>query len=94
MQHSSEAYSFGLINISRSYHVLSIFTDELGGLDLELQSGSRKLFSILHVGLNPSNNHKLMSLGLAWEVQFACPEFPGLPGTEPSKGCIPEPGNS
>jgi hypothetical protein len=63
MQDSSEGYSFGLINISRSYHVLSLFTDELGGLDLEFKSGNRKLFSILHVGLNPNNNHKLLSLG-------------------------------
>lgn len=76
MQDSSEAYSFGLINISRSYHVLSIFTDELGGLDLEFKSGSRKLFSILHVGLNPSNNHKLMSLGfgLGSEIRLS-PKF-------------------
>jgi hypothetical protein len=63
MQDSSEAFSFGLVNISRSYHVLSLFTDELGGLDLEFKSGSRKLFSILHVGFNPGSNHKLMSLG-------------------------------
>jgi hypothetical protein len=63
MQDSSEAYSFGLINITRSYHVLSLFTDELGGLDLEFKSGSRKLFSILHAGFNPGNNHKQISLG-------------------------------
>ena len=71
-QDSSEGYSFGLVNISKSFHVLSVSTDELGEIVIEFKSGNRKLYSILHAGYNPRNDHKLLSmgLGLGSEIRF------------------------
>ncbi len=69
---SSDGFALGLINFSKNYHVLSVFTDELGGIDLAYKSGNRYLYSFINLGYNPSYGKRLFSFGYGFgtEIRF------------------------
>lgn len=70
---TSEGYSIGLINISRNYHVLTVYADELAPVNFSFKSGNKKLYGIMTVGFNFINNHKLIYLGYGFgsEINFS-----------------------
>jgi hypothetical protein len=50
---SSDGYSIGLLNfVVHGYHKLSISTDEVVNTNASLKTGTSKLYSILHAGIN------------------------------------------
>jgi len=61
---TSLGYSFGVINISGNYHIVSLFADETAITNFSFKSGNRKLYNTLNVGYNFANDHKLFSFGL------------------------------
>jgi CarboxypepD_reg-like domain len=61
---TSNGYSIGLINIVKhGYHKISVSSNELTALHVAYKSGNAKLYSILQVGTNVSNDKKLFSFG-------------------------------
>ena len=63
---SSDGYGIGLVNISRNYHQLSVYTDEMATINLAFRSGNKKLYSIINAGYRPDNHHKLFSFGFGF----------------------------
>ncbi|MEO6455954.1 MAG: carboxypeptidase-like regulatory domain-containing protein [Ginsengibacter sp.] len=61
---TSEGYSIGLINIVlKGYHKLSLFTDEVVGMNAGFKTGNSKLYSILMAGLSAGTTSKIYSFG-------------------------------
>lgn len=61
---SSSGYSIGLINIvKKGYHKLSVYSNEMLNVNMAYKSGSRKLYSILLVGMNIAENNKAYTIG-------------------------------
>jgi hypothetical protein len=61
---TSEGYSIGLVNIIlKGYHKLSFSSNESQHLNVSFKTGSRKLYSILMVGVNLDNRQKMGSFG-------------------------------
>lgn len=63
---SSDGYSIGLLNLVRKngYHKISISTNEVTNLNVALRTGSRKMYSAIHAGINVESNEKIYSFGL------------------------------
>ena len=72
---SSDGYSIGLLNIVvNGYHKLSISTDEYINLNASLKTGTRKLYSILHAGMNWGNSDEKVytfGYGLGTELRLS-----------------------
>jgi len=62
---SSDGYSIGLLNfVVNGYHKLSISTDEYINLNASLKTGTKKLYSILHAGMNwGDSDEKIYAFG-------------------------------
>ncbi len=62
---SSDGYSIGLLNFVRKngYHKINISTNEVTQLNAAIRTGSRKLYSAIHAGVNLQPNQKLYSFG-------------------------------
>lgn len=62
---SSDGYSIGLLNFVRKngYHKINISTNEVTQLNAAIRTGSRKLYSAIHAGVNLQPNEKLYSFG-------------------------------
>jgi hypothetical protein len=61
---SSNGFSIGLINIVRhGYHQLALSANEITNTNIDIKTGNKKLYSILHAGYNISNNNKVFSYG-------------------------------
>jgi hypothetical protein len=61
---SSDGFSIGLINIvQHGYHQLALSSNEITNTNVDIKTGNKKLYSILHAGYNVSNNNKVFSYG-------------------------------
>ncbi|HRH61126.1 MAG TPA: hypothetical protein PL045_11180, partial [Chitinophagaceae bacterium] len=61
---SSNGYSIGLVNIVKhGLHQISFSANEITSTNIELKTGNKKLYSILHAGYNFSNSSKVFSYG-------------------------------
>ncbi len=62
---SSNGYSFGLLNIVRKngYRKISVSTNELAAVNVEIKTGNAKMYCILMGGINISDSAKLYSYG-------------------------------
>ncbi len=61
---SSNGFSIGLINIVKhGYHQLTLSTNEITNTNVDIKTGNKKLYSILHAGYNFSNTNKVFSYG-------------------------------
>jgi hypothetical protein len=61
---SSNGFSLGLINIVRhGYHQVALSANEVTNTNIDIKTGNKKLYSILHAGYNISNNNKVFSFG-------------------------------
>ena len=71
---SSDGYSIGLLNIIvNGYHKLSISSDEYINLNASLKTGTKKLYSILHAGMNWGNSDEKVytfGYGLGTELRL------------------------
>ncbi|MBN9380685.1 MAG: carboxypeptidase-like regulatory domain-containing protein [Chitinophagaceae bacterium] len=68
---TSDGYSFGLVNLSRNgLKELSLFADEISPLNLAFRSGNEKLYSILLVGYDPSQDHRTYRYGFGLGHRF------------------------
>lgn len=71
---SSDGYSIGLLNfVVNGYHKLSISTDEFINLNASLKTGTKKLYSILHAGMNWGNSDEKVyafGYGLGTEINL------------------------
>ena len=72
---SSDGYSIGLLNIVvNGYHKLSFSTDEYINLNASLKTGTKKLYSILHAGMNWGNSDEKVytfGYGLGTELRLS-----------------------
>jgi hypothetical protein len=63
--------SIGLINISHNgFREVSFFADEVAPLNLAFRSGNARLYSILLVGYNPTDNHRSYRYGFGLGHRF------------------------
>jgi len=61
---SSNGFSLGLINIvQHGYHQLALSANEVTNTNIDIKTGNKKLYSILHAGYNVSNNNQVFSYG-------------------------------
>ncbi|HEU4472354.1 MAG TPA: hypothetical protein VFR58_14780 [Flavisolibacter sp.] len=61
---TSEGLSIGLINIVlKGYHKLSFSADEIVNANVAFKTGSRKLYNILHAGMNFSDSNEVFTFG-------------------------------
>jgi hypothetical protein len=61
---SSNGFSLGLINIvQHGYHQLTLSTNEITNTNIDIKTGNKKFYGILHAGYNISNNNKVFSYG-------------------------------
>jgi hypothetical protein len=61
---SSNGFSLGLINIVKhGYHQAALSANEVTNINIDIKTGNKKLYSILHVGYNISNDNKVFSYG-------------------------------
>jgi hypothetical protein len=61
---SSNGFSLGLINIvQHGYHQLTLSTNEITNTNIDIKTGNKKFYGILHAGYNFSNNNKVFSYG-------------------------------
>ncbi len=70
---SSNGFSIGLINIvQHGLHQLALSSNEITNTNIDIKTGNKKLYSILHAGYNISNNNKVFSYGygIGTVVQF------------------------
>jgi len=70
---SSNGFSIGLINIvQHGLHQLVLSSNEITNTNVDIKTGNKKLYSILHAGYNISNNNKVFSYGygIGTVVQF------------------------
>jgi len=70
---SSNGFSIGLVNIVKyGMHQVAISTNEVTNTNVDIKTGNKKLYSILHAGYNISNNNKVFSYGygMGTIVQF------------------------
>ena len=63
---TSEGYGIGLINISGSYHKLSVYSSELAAINVAFKSGNKRLYSIINAGYRPDIHHKLFYFGFGF----------------------------
>ncbi len=70
---SSNGFSIGLINIvQHGLHQVALSSNEITNTNIDIKTGNKKLYSILHAGYNISNNNKVFSYGygIGTVVQF------------------------
>jgi len=70
---SSNGFSIGLINIvQHGLHQLVLSSNEITNTNIDIKTGNKKLYSILHAGYNVSNNNQVFSYGygIGTAVQF------------------------
>jgi len=61
---TSEGVGIGLINIVlKGYHKLAFYSDELVNANAAFKTGSRKLYNILHAGMNFSDSNEVFTFG-------------------------------
>ena len=61
---SSNGFSLGLINIVKhGFHQVALSANEITNTNIDIKTGNKKLYSILHAGYNISNNNKVFSYG-------------------------------
>jgi hypothetical protein len=61
---SSNGFSLGLINIVRhGLHQVTFSSNEVTNTNMDIKTGNKKLYSILHAGYNVSNNNQVFSYG-------------------------------
>jgi len=61
---SSNGFSLGLINIVRhGLHQVTFSANEITNTNIDIKTGNKKLYSILHAGYNVSNNNQVFSYG-------------------------------
>jgi hypothetical protein len=65
---SSDGYSIGLLNLVRKngYHKISVSTNEVTNVNVALRTGSRKMYSAIHAGVNLQSNERLYSFGFGF----------------------------
>ena len=72
---TSDGYSIGLINIVlKGYHKLSLSTNEVVNANVAFKTGSRRLYSILHAGMNLGKEEEKLytfGYGLGTEIGLA-----------------------
>jgi len=72
---TSDGYSIGLINIVlKGYHKLTLSTNEVVEANVAFKTGSRRLYSILSVGMNPRDKEEKLytfGYGLGTEIGLA-----------------------
>ena len=70
---SSNGFSIGLINIvQHGLHQVALSTNEVTNTNVDIKTGNKKLYSILHAGYNISDSNKVFSYGygIGTVVQF------------------------
>lgn len=70
---SSNGFSIGLINIvQHGLHQVALSSNEITNTNIDIKTGNKKLYSILHAGYNVSDNNKVFSYGygIGTVVQF------------------------
>lgn len=68
---TSEGISLGVVNLSRNgIKQLSLFTDEVSPLNIAFRSGNAKLYSILLIGYDPSQDHRTYRYGFGLGHRF------------------------
>lgn len=61
---STDGVGIGLINIVfKGYHKLSFFADEVVNANAAFKTGNRKLYNILHAGMNFSDSNEVFTFG-------------------------------
>lgn len=61
---SSNGFSIGLINIvQHGLHQVALSANEVTNTNVDIKTGNKKLYSILHAGYNISDNDKVFSYG-------------------------------
>lgn len=70
---SSDGYSIGLLNLVRKngYHKLSFSTNEVTNVNVALRTGSRKMYSAIHAGVNVAPDQRLYSFGFGLGKDFS-----------------------
>ncbi len=63
---SSTGMQIGLVNIVKKggYHTIGIGVNELNNINVDVKTGTSKLYSIIHVGANISSTNKIYTTGL------------------------------
>jgi hypothetical protein len=68
---TSDGISIGVINLSRNgIKQLSLFADEVSPLNIAFRSGNAKLYSILLIGYDPSQDHRTYRYGFGLGHRF------------------------
>lgn len=70
---SSNGFSIGLINIvQHGLHQVALSSNEITNTNIDIKTGNKKLYSILHAGYNISDSNKVFSYGygIGTVVQF------------------------
>lgn len=68
---TSSGWSIGLLNfIKNGYHKVSVYTNETVNTNISLKTGNAKLYTILFVGMNISNQEKIKTAGIGLGHDF------------------------
>jgi hypothetical protein len=62
---TSSGYSLGLINIIKNgYHKISLYSNETVNTNISVKTGNAKLYTLLFVGMNVSDQEKIKTAGI------------------------------
>jgi hypothetical protein len=68
---SSDGVGIGLINIVfKGYHKLSFYADDLVNANAAFKTGNRKLYNILHAGMNFSDSNEVFTFGYGFGTEI------------------------